>query len=39
MRLLFFNLKDKGNFVLRNEIVLGYVSIEKVVSMFKDVSL
>lgn len=38
MRSLFLNLKDKGNPALRNEIVLGYVSTEKVASMSKDVS-
>ncbi|OWZ75681.1 transcription elongation factor S-II [Cryptococcus neoformans Bt85] len=36
MRSLFLNLKDKGNPALRNEIVLGYVSTEKVASMSKD---
>ncbi|KIR52655.1 transcription elongation factor S-II [Cryptococcus gattii Ru294] len=36
MRSLFLNLKDKGNPALRNEIVLGYISTEKVASMSKD---
>lgn len=38
MRSLFLNLKDKGNPALRNEIVLGYISTEKVASMSKDVN-
>ncbi|WWC91023.1 transcription elongation factor S-II [Kwoniella dendrophila CBS 6074] len=36
MRSLFLNLKDKGNPALRNEIVLGYISTEKVANMSKD---
>ncbi|KAL1407525.1 thioredoxin-disulfide reductase [Vanrija albida] len=36
MRSLFLNLKDKGNPGLRNEIVLGAVSAEKVVRMTKE---
>ncbi|WOO84851.1 Thioredoxin reductase [Vanrija pseudolonga] len=37
MRSLFLNLKDKGNPGLRNEIVLGAVSADKVVRMTKEV--
>lgn len=37
MRSLFLNLKDKGNPALRNEIVLGYISADKVVNMTKEV--
>ncbi|WVQ81352.1 transcription elongation factor S-II [Cryptococcus sp. DSM 104549] len=36
IRSLFLNLKDKGNPALRNEIVLGYISGEKVANMSKD---
>lgn len=36
IRSLFLNLKDKGNPGLRNEIVLGYISAEKLVGMSKD---
>nr|XP_031861404.1 transcription elongation factor S-II [Kwoniella shandongensis]KAA5528476.1 transcription elongation factor S-II [Kwoniella shandongensis] len=36
MRSLFLNLKDKGNPALRNEIVLGYISTDKVANMSKD---
>jgi hypothetical protein len=32
------NLKDKGNPGLRNEIVIGHMSAERVASMSKDVS-
>lgn len=37
MRSLYLNLKDAGNPGLRNEIVLGHVSAEKVVTMSKEV--
>ncbi|WRT69254.1 transcription elongation factor S-II [Kwoniella shivajii] len=36
MRSLFLNLKDKGNPALRNEIVLGYITTEKVANMSKE---
>ncbi|WVQ74461.1 transcription elongation factor S-II [Cryptococcus sp. DSM 104548] len=36
MRSLYLNLKDKGNPALRNEIVLGDVTPEKVANMSKD---
>nr|XP_019049792.1 transcription elongation factor S-II [Kwoniella bestiolae CBS 10118]OCF28722.1 transcription elongation factor S-II [Kwoniella bestiolae CBS 10118] len=36
IRSLYLNLKDKGNPALRNEIVLGYISTEKVANMSKD---
>lgn len=39
MRSLYLNLKDKGNPALRNEIVLGYISSEKVANMSKEVCL
>jgi hypothetical protein len=38
IRSLFLNLKDKGNPGLRNEIVLGYISVGKLANMSKDVS-
>lgn len=38
IRSLFLNLKDKGNPGLRNKIVLGDVSPDKVVTMSKEVS-
>jgi transcription elongation factor S-II len=37
MRSLYLNLKDKQNPALRNEIVLGYISTEKVANMSKEV--
>lgn len=36
MRSLFLNIKDKGNPGLRNEIVLGQVTPDKVVRMSKE---
>lgn len=36
MRSLFLNIKDKGNPGLRNEIVLGQVTPDKVVRMTKE---
>ncbi|EIW65771.1 hypothetical protein TREMEDRAFT_72529 [Tremella mesenterica DSM 1558] len=36
MRSLFLNLKDKGNPGLRNEIVLGYLTAEKLASLSKE---
>ncbi|RSH95129.1 RNA polymerase II elongation factor [Saitozyma podzolica] len=36
IRSLFLNLKDKGNPGLRNEIVIGHMSAERVASMSKD---
>lgn len=38
IRSLFLNLKDKGNPGLRNEIVLGQITSDKVVRMSKEVS-
>lgn len=38
MRSLYLNLKDTGNPGLRNEIVLGHVTAERVVTMSKEAS-
>lgn len=37
IRTLFLNLKDKGNPALRNEIVLGQLTADKVVRLTKEV--
>ena len=39
VRSLFLNLKDKSNPGLRNEIVLGELAPDRLVSMSKDVSV